>query len=259
MTDSSLDTLVRRLRTAGCVYAEEEAALLVAGGREELDERVARRVAGEPLEQVLGWAEFDGRRILVRPGVFVPRQRSVLLVAAAADQLRRLPTSRAGIVVDLCCGSGAIAAAVAARVPQAEVYAADVDPLAVACARLNLGPDRVFEGDLYDALPPRLRGSIDVLAVNAPYVPSDELAFMPREARLYEPRSTLDGGADGLDWHRRIAVGARDWLRADGVVLIETSRRQAPTTCAILVAAGFEARIETSPDLDATIAVARTA
>ena len=259
MTEASAESLVRRLRAAGCVYAEEEAALLVAGGPEGLEERVTRRVAGEPLEQVLGWAEFDGRRILVRPGVFVPRQRSVLLVAAAAAQLRRLPGSRPGVVVDLCCGSGAIAAAVAARVPRTEVYAADVDPRAVACARLNLGPHRVFEGDLYQALPPRLRGSIDVLVVNAPYVPSDELAFMPREARLYEPRSTLDGGADGLDWHRRIAAGALDWLRADGAVLIETSRRQAETTCAILVAAGFRARIETSAELDATIAVAQPA
>ena len=117
------------------------------------------------------------------------------------------------LVVDLCCGSGAIGAAVASECPKAEVWAADLDPAAVAYARQNLPSGRVVEGDLYDALPDRLRGSVDVLAVNAPYVPTDAIATMPPEARDHEPRVALDGGDDGVDLHRRVADGAADWLR----------------------------------------------
>ncbi len=251
-----LGEIVVRLRAAGCVFAEEEAALLVEAGAEGLEGRVARRIAGEPLEQVLGWAEFAGLRVLVARGVFVPRRRSELLVQEATALLGSI--SRAATVLDLCCGSGAIAGAVASQTPGAQVYAADVDPQAVACARRNLAPERVFEGDLYAALPAELRHRIDVLVVNAPYVPSEEVAFMPREARLYEPRAALDGGADGLDWHRLVAAGATDWLTPEGALLIETSRRQAGRTRDILAAAGFgHTRIVRSDDLDATVVVAR--
>ncbi len=245
----SVEQIVGRLRAAGCVFAEEEAALLVETGGCGLDERIARRAAGEPLETVLGWAEFAGLRIVVETGVFVPRRRSELLVQEAVRLARR-----GSVVVDLCCGSGAIGAAVAARVPGAEVYGADVDPGAVACAAQNLPAERVFAGDLFAALPMDLRGRIDVLVVNAPYVPSDEIAFMPREARLYEPSAALDGGADGLDWHRRIAAGAADWLTLDGTLLIETSRPQAAGTRNILISFGFgHVRVIRSDDLDATI------
>lgn len=242
-----------RLRAAGCVFAEEEARLLVGAGADGLEERIARRVAGEPLELVLGWAEFAGLRIVVEPEVFVPRRRSELLVAEAV----RL-AARGSVVVDLCCGSGALGAAVTHRVPGVEVYAADLDPRAVACALRNLPGDRVFVGDLYAALPTVLRLRVDVLVVNAPYVPSDEVALMPREARLYEPRTALDGGPDGLEQHRRVAAGAAEWLTPQGALLIETSRRQASATRTILRSAGFaRIRISRSDDLDATVAIAR--
>ena len=110
--------------------------------------------------------------------------------------------------MDLCCGTGAIGAAIAAREPTVELHAADLDPDAVACARRNVSMGRVHQGDLYDALPADLAGRVDVLAVNAPYVPTDEIAMMPTDARDHEHRIALDGGRDGLDVHRRVAAGA---------------------------------------------------
>src|SRR4051812_127402 len=151
---STFESIVAPLRGAGCVFAEDEARLLVdaAGTPADLTAMVTRRVDGEPLEYVLGWAEFCGLRILVGPGVFVPRRRTEFLVHEAVG------LSRPGaVVVDLCCGAGALGAAIAARVEGADVYAADVDPRAVACARRNLPPDRVLEGDLYTPLPADLR------------------------------------------------------------------------------------------------------
>jgi len=180
-----LDLLVARLRAAGCVFAEDEAALLVeaAESADALEVLVARRAAGEPLEQLVGWVEFCGLRLTVAPGVFVPRQRTALLVREAVGLV-----TAGSVLVDLGCGTGAIAAAAAAAVPGLEVYAVDIDPAAVACARRNLPPDRVFEGDLYAALPPALAGEVAVVVANAPYVPTDAIALMPREARDHEHR-----------------------------------------------------------------------
>jgi release factor glutamine methyltransferase len=248
------EPVVRRLRAAGCVFAEDEARLLLdaAGTPAELAELVRRRVAGEPLEHLLGWAEFCGLRITVAPGVFVPRRRTGLVV--------RLAVARAGpgdVVVDLCCGSGAVAAAVAAAVPGVEVHAADLDPVAVAVARRNLASGAVHGGDLFDALPAHLRGRVAVLTANAPYVPTASIGLMPPEARDHEPRSALDGGADGVDVHRRIAAGAPAWLAPGGVLLIETSVRQAPVTVAAMAAAGLRAEVVRDDGLDGTVAVGR--
>ncbi len=244
--------LAARLRNAGCVYAEEEAALLLdaADDLERLGALVAARVAGLPLEQVVGWAEFCGLRVLLDPGVFVPRRRTEFLVEQAAGL-----ASPGAVVVDLCCGSGAVAAALRARVVGADVHAADIDPAAVACARRNLPADRVFEGDLFTALPARLRGRIDLLAVNAPYVPSGELHLMPPEARDHERPIALDGGTDGLDVHRRVAGQARRWLAPGGHLLIETSRRQADIAAGLFAAAGLHPFVARSPDFEATVVI----
>jgi release factor glutamine methyltransferase len=237
--------IVARLRAAGCVFAEDEARLL-AEAPGDLGALVARRVAGEPLEALLGWAGFRGLRIVVEPGVFVPRQRTAFLVEQALAFARP-----GGIAVDLCCGTGAIGAALAAAVPGLEVHAADVDPAAVACARRNL--PRAHQGDLFDALPSALRGRVDVLAVNAPYVPTSAIATMPPEARDHEPRVALDGGPDGVDVHRRVAAEAGEWLAPGGVVLIETSEAQAPATAAAL--AGLHPRIARDDERDATVVI----
>jgi release factor glutamine methyltransferase len=249
------DPLVARLRAAGCVYAEEEAALLrSAATGAGLESLVRRRVAGEPLEVLVGWASFDGLRVATAPGVFVPRARSALLVRLAAEAL-----PPGGVAVDLGCGTGALGAALVHRRPDAEVHAADVDPAAVACARRNLPPERVHEGDLFAALPVDLRGRVEVLVVNAPYVPSGHVALMPPEARDHEPLVALDGGADGLDVQRRVAAGAAAWLGPAGVLVLETSRAQADATLALLADAGLHPRLHRDEDLDATAAVARVA
>jgi release factor glutamine methyltransferase len=248
--------LTSRLRAAGCVFAEEEARLLLsaAGTPAELERLVEGRIAGEPLEQVLGWVEFCGLRIAVEPGVFVPRRRTQLLVECAARSVAGL--DRPPVVVDLCCGTGAIGVALAARLSAIELYAADLDPAAVRCARRNLaGVGQVFEGDLYAALPDTLRGRVDVLGVNAPYVPTEAIGFMPPEARLHEPALALDGGADGLDIHRRVAGEANDWLAPAGSMLIEVGEDQVPAALGLLARAGLETRVETSEDLDATVVI----
>ena len=242
-----------RLRAAGCVFAEDEATLLheAAHTDAELEALTARRVTGDPLEQILGWAEFCGLRIVVEPGVFVPRRRSELLVETAAALVRA-----GAVVVDLCCGTGALAAALAARVDVGEVHAVELDPAAVHCACVNLPGAHVHEGDLYDALPARLRGCVDVILANAPYVPTDAIAMMPREARDFEHRMALDGGADGLDVQRRVIAGALQWLAPTGFLLVETGEPQAPTTLALMQAAGFDARVETDDERGATVAIA---
>lgn len=241
-------SFVERLRAAGCVFAEEEAALLTAAPG-DLDSMVARRVAGEPLEYVLGWAEFRGLRIFVEPGVFVPRQRTSLLVSVAVSAAPDSP-----VVVDLCCGSGALGAAVAAEVPGIALYASDLDPVAVRCARRNV-PGEVYQGDLFAPLPSALRGRVDLLLANVPYVPTDAIASMPPEARDHEARMALDGGTDGLDVFRRVVAQAPAWLGPGGSLFVETSERQAPIAVGVLVEAGFAARVESDDEIGATVVV----
>jgi release factor glutamine methyltransferase len=244
--------VVARLRAAGCVFAEDEARLLTAEAPTpaRLDELVRRRVAGEPLEHLLGWAEFCGLRVAVAPGVFVPRRRSELLVREAAALAPPRP-----VVVDLCCGSGAVAAALTAVLDEPEVHASDVDPAAVACARRNLPAGSVHTGDLFAALPPVLRGRVDVLVANVPYVPSDAVALMPPEARDHEPRTALDGGGDGLDVARRVVAGARAWLARGGSLLFEVGEAQVPTALQVVAGVGLVPRVATDDEIGATVLV----
>jgi release factor glutamine methyltransferase len=241
--------LVERLRAAGCVFAEDEARLLeqAANSVGELERMVSERVSGVPLEYVLGWAEFCGLRVAVERGVFVPRRRTEFVVARAA-------ALGPSVVVDLCCGSGAIATALRAQLNDVDVHAADIDPVAVRCARHNLGR-QVYQGDLYDALPDRLRGQVDVIAVNSPYVPTAAIATMPPEARDHEPLVALDGGTDGVDVHRRVAAGAADWLAWHGHLLVETSTVQADRTVAAFAEHGLRPRVLHSDDLGATVVI----
>lgn len=218
---------------------------------DELAAMVERRVSGLPIEHVVGWAEFCGLRIEVDPGVFVPRRRTEFLVAEA------LALSRSDdVVVDLCCGSGALGVAVASTQP-VDLYAADLEPAAVRCARRNVEPigGQVFEGDLFSALPESLRGRIDILLCNVPYVPTDEVRLLPAEARLHEPLVTLDGGGDGLDILRRVSADAVSWLAPAGNVLVETSEEQAPVAVSIFEQDGLTARVSTSDELYATVVI----
>ncbi|WP_380282139.1 putative protein N(5)-glutamine methyltransferase [Kitasatospora purpeofusca] len=245
-----------RLRAAGCVFAEDEARILLAAAATpaELAAMVRGRAAGRPLEHVAGWAEFAGLRIAVDPGVFVPRRRSEFLARSAAALARE-----DALVVDLCCGTGALGAALAATVGHpVRLYAADLDPAAVRCARRNLAATgaEVFEGDLFEALPPGLRGRVDVLLANVPYVPTADIALLPAEARLHEARPALDGGADGLDVLRRVAADAPRWLAPGGALLFETSDQQAAAALGVVTAAGLAAALGYDEDLDATVVTA---
>jgi release factor glutamine methyltransferase len=280
-------SVVARLRAAGCVFAEDEAAVLVAAARSpaELDALVQRRATGEPLEQVVGWAEFAGLRIWVDPRVFVPRRRSEFLVSVAVGLAR----SRMGggsaipVIVDLCCGTGVLGLAVAAGLTvlgsaggagpasgvgavsggpgQVELHAADLDPAAAACARRNVEPvgGHVYVGDLFGALPDGLRGRVGTLICNAPYVPTGDVAFLPAEARDHEPLVALDGGLDGLAVLRRAASDAPSWLAPGGVLLVETSDRQAAEMAGAMAAAGLRPVIHTDGDTGATVVTGRSA
>lgn len=244
------DHLADRLRAAGCVFAEEEAALLRAAPG-DLQMLAARRIAGEPLEQILGWAQFAGLRVAVAPGVFVPRRRSKFLVGQARHVL-----GPHDVVVDVCCGTGAIGAALLASAPGIVLHAADVDPAAVACARANLrSAAGVHTGDLLDALPPELAGSVDLIVASTPYVPSAAVAAMPPEAREHEPLVALDGGGDGMDVVRQLAAGARAWLRPGGRLLVECAGHQRLSARDALEGVGFGVTIARDDEHDATVVV----
>ncbi|MEV0266543.1 putative protein N(5)-glutamine methyltransferase [Streptomyces sp. NPDC050617] len=258
--------VVTALRAAGCVFAEDEAELLIAEARTpaELDGMVRRRADGLPLEHVLGWAEFRGLRVAVDPGVFVPRRRTEFLVerAVAAAPAR----STGPVVVDLCCGSGAVGLALRAALGRAELHAADIDPAAVRCARRNAashggdsgdgsdgGDSRVYEGDLYEPLPAALRGRVDILVANVPYVPTEAIGTLPPEARDHEPLVALDGGMDGLDVLRRVTAAAPRWLAPGGSLLVETSERQAAHAASAFAASGLITQVTTCDELNATV------
>ncbi|MCH0539802.1 putative protein N(5)-glutamine methyltransferase [Streptomyces sp. MUM 203J] len=257
---TSFPGIVSVLRAAGCVFAEDEASLLTSTARTpaELAAMVSRRAAGHPLEHVLGWAEFAGLRVAVDEGVFVPRRRTEFLVEQAAAL-----APHGAVVVDLCCGTGALGVALARAAGGAELHAADLDPAAVRCARRNVAPlgGRAWEGDLYAALPEQLRGRVDVLLANVPYVPTGDIPLLPPEARLHEAALALDGGPDGLAVLRRVTAEAAEWLAPGGSLLFETSTRQIPDAVRAVEAApgGFTARVAACEEREATVVLATLA
>ncbi|HWS39182.1 MAG TPA: putative protein N(5)-glutamine methyltransferase [Actinoplanes sp.] len=284
ISTEALAEAVHRLRTAGCVFAEDEAEVLRkaaeerAGGTNDKAARqgtgetqrpqrtqgtqgadddatlralVSRRVTGEPLEQVVGWADFGGVRVRLSPGVFVPRVRSELLVNLAAKE-----AGSGCVVVDLCCGSGALGLALRHRRPDVTLYAADLDSRAVECARLNLNGG-VFQGDLFEALPDDLRGRVGLLLANVPYVATRHIPFLPAEARDHEPHAALDGGDDGLAVFRRVVAGAPHWLARGGVLLSEITEAQTAPAVAAATGHGLTTTVLTEDDLDARAISAR--
>lgn len=253
VTPLQKSAVITRLREAGCVFAEEETQLLLdsVDSPAQLDDAVRQRVEGLPLEYVLGWAGFCGLRLQVEAGVFIPRRRSEFLATTAASL-----TPAGGMVLDLCCGSGAVGSAIAAAVPGITLLATDIDPAAVACANRNLaGVGHALQGDLFAPVPESLAHKIDVVVANAPYVPTDEFSMLPPEARDHEPVHTLDGGPLGTDIQCRIADDAAAWLAPNGHVLIETSRAQSPIITTAFGRAGLTARTVYSADHEATVVI----
>jgi len=229
--DLSLE-VIDRLRTAGCVAAEEEADELLSTVPDlaTLEEWVARREQGEPLEWVVGRVSFCGQTLHISPGVFVPRPQSEELARRAA---RLLPAG--GSAADLCTGCGAIAAHLGAAVLGAKVVGTELHPDAAACAGRNAVA--VVLCDLGSAL---RAGRFDVVTAVSPYVPTGSLQFLPGDVQRYEPRLALDGGADGLTVVQRVIEESRRLLRGGGWLLCEIGGGQAPAVEGLLERAGFE-------------------
>jgi release factor glutamine methyltransferase len=228
------DAIAALLAAAGCIAASEEADELMAAAddADDLRRRVARRAAGEPLAWITGSVTFAGRRIRVDPGVYVPRWQSETLAERAIE---RLPAN--GLAADLCTGSGAIAVALAHARPGARIVATDIDANACACARAN--GVVVFRGDLAAPLPAPLKGRYDVVVAVVPYVPTEELVFLPRDVREHEPRHAIDGGRAGTDVLARAVWLASELLRDGGSLLLELGGVQDRLLAPTLAAAGY--------------------
>ena len=223
------------LAEAGCVAPLDEAGELIeaADGDEGLlDRLVARRVTGERLAWVTGSVRFAGHRIRVHRGVYVPRWQSEALARRAVELL---PDD--GLAADLCTGSGAIAVALSRARPTARVFATDVDPDACACARDN-GVE-VFAGHLANPLPAGHRGHFDVVIAVVPYVPTDQLAYLPRDVREHEPLLALDGGLEGTRVLEQAVWAGAELLHPGGALLLELGGDQAEALGVVLAAAGF--------------------
>jgi release factor glutamine methyltransferase len=216
-----------------------------------LDAMVARRAAGEPLQYVVGRWGFRTLDLLVDRRVLIPRPETEVVAGAAIGEARRL--DRPVTVVDLGTGSGAIALSIAAELPEATVWATDRSPDALAVARANtagLGRPgarvRLVEGEWFAALPDELRGTVDVIVSNPPYVAeADEL---PEEVAAWEPAGALVAGPRGDEDLSRIVAEAAAWLAADGALVVELAPHQAAGVAALARDGGF-VDVEVRPDL----------
>jgi release factor glutamine methyltransferase len=228
----ALDAVVHRLGAAGCVAAEDEAALFVAAAPDPhtLEAWICRREHGEPPSWITGRALFCGQALHVAPGVYVPRSQSEELARRAAVLL-----PDRGRALDLCTGAGAVAAHLRQSVPTAAVFGADVSRRAAACAARN-GVAAVV-ADVAEPL--RARESFDVVTAVAPYVPTGEMRLLPADVQRYEPRVALDGGADGLGLVRRVIAAATHLLRPGGWLLIEVGADQDQRLARSLAGNGF--------------------
>lgn len=247
--------VVSRLRTAGCVWAEEEAGLLLAEFTgTALDDAVQRRVGGEPLEHVLGWARFCGLRIAVRPPVFVPRVRAEPLARAAVAEVLSRPGG--AVVLDLGCGTGAIAATVAtAAAPDTDVWATDVTSAAVACALVNGATHgfRAVRGDWFSGLPAALGARLDVVVAYLPHVPDARLADLTADHRAAEDEVAVRGGPDGLDPLRTVLGRLERWLAPGGVLVTVVADEQLDRARAVVHEAGWTTALVPPVDADSPV------
>jgi release factor glutamine methyltransferase len=198
---------------------------------------VARRTRHEPLQYVLGEAEFCGLALTVGPGVFIPRPETEELM----DRALALGPTTAATVLDLCTGSGALACALAVRRPDWRVWAVEQAREAAAWAHVNVrrlglgGRVQVLEGDLWVPLAGRVRpGAVDLVVANPPYLAAPLLPSLPAEVREWEPRDALDGGVDGLVVIRRLLREGPVWLRPGGVMFVEIGEEHGPAVTALV-------------------------
>lgn len=254
--------VVARLREAGCVFAEDEADILVDAAKSSehaakqnnglLAELIARRVAGEPLEQIVGWVEFAGQRLHVAPGVFVPRQRTALLARQTVSVVQA-----AGVgahFLEAFCGVGPVATTVSRAIPEAQIHFGDHDETALECARKNVGANALGHRlTCLMGLPQSLLGSFDVISAVPPYVPDAAAEFLPREAIDHEAPTALFGGGDGLDLVRSLVRDSHEWLAPGGKLLIELGREQRDTAADFAQSWGFSARSILGDDEQTTV------
>jgi release factor glutamine methyltransferase len=227
------------LRAGGIESPEVEARWIeeLAGDR-DVDELVRRRLAGEPLQYVLGTAAFRRLELRVGPGVFIPRPETELVAERAMEHL---PT--AGTLVDVCTGSGAIALSVADERSDALVVATELSAAASRWATANrdaLGLSvEILDGDLFGPLPRDLAGRIDVVVGNPPYVDPGERPVLPRDVVDHEPEVALFAPGAGTNVIERILQEAPAWLRGDGWLVLEIGETQGETVRDLLVSRGF--------------------
>ena len=215
------------------VLAVPRLALVVEGTRDVAEQElrafeslVAERAKRRPLQHLVGSVSFCGLELAVNSHVLIPRPETELLAERAWEFVRTLATpERAPVVLDFGTGSGCLAIAVAVKCPKALVHAVDVSAVALAVARANAARNGVaagvcfYLGDGFAALPRGLR--FDLVVSNPPYIPTGELAALQPEVREHDPRLALDGGADGLDFYRRLATEAHEFLQPHGRMMLE--------------------------------------
>jgi len=214
---------------------------------EEFDTLVARRAAREPLQHLTGTTAFRYRELIVGPGVFIPRPETELLAGWAIAHLADLEDP---VVVDLCTGSGAIAAAIADEAPGTRVFAVELDESAFAYAQRNLsgtGVD-VRQGDIADAFA-NLDGRVDVVVANPPYIPLGAWESVEAEARDHDPSLALWSGDDGLDVIRVVEEVAFRLLKPGGVLGCEHADVQGESAPAVFVATGRWSEVRDNLDL----------
>ncbi len=208
------------------------------------EEMLERRLKGEPLAYIAGSWEFYGLPFTVTPDVLIPRIDTEVLVACVVRAIRAFGMK--GRVLDLCCGSGCIACAVASELPAARVVAADISLPALDIARKNIKDNKLASRIITihaDAKtwPPMSIGSFDVIASNPPYIASEEILTLDSSVRDHEPLGALDGGTDGLDFYRAIIKYWTITLRPNGMMMFEVGEGQADAVKKMLLGAGYVA------------------
>ena len=208
---------------------------------------VRRRAQGEPLQKILGETEFYSRVFKVEPGVFIPRPETERLVEEAVT-LVAPPDRRllAPVAVEIGCGTGIIGISLALDVPRLNVYATDVNPAAIQLTKHNahtLGAEprvHVLQGNRFDPLPDHLKGQVDLVVSNPPYIRAADIPGLAIEVSGHDPAEALDGGQDGLVFYRALASKLGDWLRPGGHVAVEIGDDQGQDVEDIFSASGLE-------------------
>lgn len=265
-----LDWTIDHLKKHGCETARLDAEILLAFSRgcqriqlyteydapltpeerAKMRDLVKRRSGHEPVAYLVGFREFFGLDFDVEPGVLIPRPDTETLVVTALELAREIESPQ---VIDLCTGSGCVAAAIAENCETAAVTAVEIDDQAFAVATGNLEKhglaDRVslLQGDLFQPVPDGEQ--FDQVVSNPPYVTTAEMDTLPPDVRLHEPQRALDGGADGLDIVRRIIDEGRGRLKSGGAMLLEISSEQAPVVEELFAQAGVFDSAVTVKDL----------